>query len=172
MMKTLIIYYSRRGQNYVNGEIEDLPKGNTERIVDYIREAVDADVFEVRTVKKYPEDYMACTEEAQKEQRENARPPLLEYLDNADGYDNIVVAAPCWWGTCPYAVLTQLERLDLKGKKVFPVMTHEGSGLGNFPKTLKKSCRGAKVQRGLAVHGAEAEDSQDAVRRWAERHLT
>ena len=34
--KSLIIYYSRRGQNYVNGEIVDLEVGNTEVIVDYI----------------------------------------------------------------------------------------------------------------------------------------
>lgn len=170
-MKNLIIYFSRRGQNYVNGEIENLAKGNTERVVDYIREAVDADVFEIRTVKKYPEDYLACTEEAQKEQRRNERPELLEYLDDVSGYDNIIVAAPCWWGTCPYAMLTQLERLDLKGKRIFPVMTHEGSSLGNFPKTLKKSCKGAKIQRGLAVHGAEVTASEEVIKRWAKRNL-
>lgn len=171
-MKNLIIYFSRRGQNYVNGEIQDLAEGNTEQIVRFIRDAVPADVFEIKTVKSYPADYMACTEEAQREQRENARPKLREYLDDVSGYDNIIVAAPCWWGTCPYAMLTQLERLTLSGKKVFPVMTHEGSGLGNFPKTLKKSCKGAKIERGLAVHGAEAEASEDAVKRWAKRHLS
>ena len=30
MSKNLIIYYSRKGQNYVNGRIESLTKGNTE----------------------------------------------------------------------------------------------------------------------------------------------
>lgn len=36
MSKTLVIYYSRRGQNYVNGSIENLAKGNTEIAAEYI----------------------------------------------------------------------------------------------------------------------------------------
>lgn len=170
-MKTLIIFYSRKGQNYVNGTVRDLSKGNTRIVAETIRDAVGADLFEIQTVKTYPEDYIACTEVAKQEQRENARPELTQYLDTIDGYDQIVVAAPCWWGTCPYAVLTQLEQLDFKGKKVFPVMTHEGSGLGSFPRTLKKACKGAKIMKGLAVHGAEAPASTDVVRAWAKKVL-
>lgn len=170
-MKNLIIFYSRKGENYVNGAVQDLQKGNTEIVADYIRDAVGADLFEVRTVKDYPSDYIECTRVAKEEQKQNARPELQEYLDNVDGYDNIIVAAPCWWGTCPCAVLTQLERLNLKGKKIFPVMTHEGSGLGSFPRTLKKTCKGAKIAKGLAVHGAEAAQSEEAVKAWARKNL-
>jgi hypothetical protein len=68
-----------------------------------------------------------------------------------DAYDNIVVAGPCWWGTYPCAVFTQLEKLDFTGKTVFPVMTHEGSG--------------------LAVHGADARKSQAEVEKWAKANL-
>ena len=63
-MKSLIIYYSRRGQNYVNASIQNLSKGNAERIAAFIQNAVDADVFEVDTVKPYDKDYMVCIEEA------------------------------------------------------------------------------------------------------------
>ena len=35
-MGNLIIYYSRKGQNYWNGSIADLAKGNTERVAEYI----------------------------------------------------------------------------------------------------------------------------------------
>lgn len=170
-MKNLIIFFSRSGENYVNGDLKNLEKGNTEIVADAIRDAVGGDLFEIRTVKEYPADYMQCTKVAKEEQKENARPELQEYLDSAAEYDNIIVACPCWWGTCPYAVLTQLERLDLKGKKIYPVMTHEGSGLGSFPRTLKKSCKGAKIQKGLAVHGAEAASSEETVKAWARRHI-
>lgn len=170
-MSNLIIYFSRKGENYVNGNVVNLEKGNTEIVAETIREAVGGDLFEIRTVRTYPDDYMECTEVAKEEQKQNARPELQAYLDSVDGYDNIVVAAPCWWGTCPYAVLTQIERLDLTGKKIYPVMTHEGSGLGSFPRTLKKSCRGAKIERGLAVHGAEAEASKDVIAAWAKKHI-
>lgn len=30
MAKTLVIYYSRTGENYVNGSVRSLSKGNTE----------------------------------------------------------------------------------------------------------------------------------------------
>lgn len=73
-MSTLVIYYSRKGQNYVNGSIEDLKKGNTKIVAEYIAKAANADLFEVETEKEYSSDYMTCTEEAKDELRANARP--------------------------------------------------------------------------------------------------
>ena len=133
MAKTLVIYYSRKGQNYVSGSIVDLPKGNTEIVAEFIQKAVGADLFEIETKKSYAIDYTQCTVEAKAELRDNARPELVEMLPSVASYDNIVVAGPCWWGTYPVAVFTQLEALDFTGKKVFPVMTHEGSGIAGAP---------------------------------------
>ena len=42
MSKNLIIYYSRRGQNYFGGAIRDIPKGNTEYCVEFLQNAVAA----------------------------------------------------------------------------------------------------------------------------------
>ena len=36
-MANLIVYYSRKGQNYWNGSIVDLAKGNTERVAEFER---------------------------------------------------------------------------------------------------------------------------------------
>ena len=171
MAKNLIIYYSRKGQNYVNGAIKSLEKGNTEIVAEFIRKAVGGDLFEIETVKEYPADYMACTEEAQAELRAKARPELKAYLDDISAYDNVFVCGPCWWGTFPMAVVTQLERLDFTGKKVFAVMTHEGSGLGGSERTLKQSCKGAKIGKGLAIHGAEAPASEAVVAAWAKKSV-
>lgn len=52
MAKTLVIYYSRTGQNYVNGSIKSIEKGNTEIVAEFIRDAVDADLFEIKTKKR------------------------------------------------------------------------------------------------------------------------
>ena len=171
MAKNLIIYYSRKGQNYVNGSIKNLSKGNTELCAEFIQKAVGGDLFEVDTVKAYSDDYTTCTEEAQRELRAKARPELKNYLDDISGYDNIFVCGPCWWGTFPMAVLTQLEILDFTGKRVFPVMTHEGSGLGGSERSLKQSCRGATVGKGLAVHGADAAKSEATVAEWAKKSV-
>lgn len=107
MAKNLIIYYSRKGENYVNGRIVDLKKGNTEICAEFIKEAVGGDLFEIETVNEYSKDYHRCTEEAQQELRENARPELKKYLSDIDDYDNIFVCGPYWWGTYPVAVFTQ-----------------------------------------------------------------
>ena len=171
MSKNLIIYYSRKGQNYVNDSIKDLKKGNTEIVAEFIPNAVGGDLFEIETVREYSKDYMTCTEEAQEELRTKARPELKAYLDNISEYDNVFVCGPCWWGTFPMAMLTQLEKLDFTGKKVFAVMTHEGSGLGGSERTLKQSCKGATVGRGLAVHGADAAKSEAMVAAWAKKSV-
>ena len=172
MKKTLVIYYSRKGQNYVNGSIRDLAKGNTEIVAEYIRDSVGADLFKVETLKEYSKDYMTCTEEAKEELRKNSRPELKAYIDNINEYDNVVVAGPCWWGTYPCAVFTQLERLDFTGKRVFPVMTHEGSGMAGAAQALKKYCKGAEIGKGLAVHGADAQNSFPDVEKWAKKELS
>jgi len=171
MAKTLVIYYSRKGQNYVNGSIVDLPKGNTEICAEYIKKAVGADIFEIETQKAYSTDYTQCTIEAKEELYNNARPELVKMLDSVAEYDNIVVAGPCWWGTYPCAVFTQLEALDFSGKKVFPLMTHEGSGIAGAPAALKKYCHGAVVGEGMAMQGADAAGSESKVAAWAKKNL-
>ena len=171
MAKNLIIYYSRKGQNYVNGNIVDLKKGNTEICAEFIQKAVGGDLFEIETVNDYSKDYHECTEEAQQELRENARPKLKRYLSGIEDYDNIFLCGPCWWGTYPVAVFTQLEKLDFTGKKVMALMTHEGSGLGKSERDLRKICKGAAFGSGIAVHGADAMKSERAVADWAEKSI-
>ena len=171
MAKNLIIYYSRKGENYWNGSIKNIAKGNTEIVAEFIRKAVGGDLFEIDTVKPYADDYYVCIEEAKRELNSDSRPELKKYLDNIDGYDNVFVCGPCWWGTFPMAIFTQLEKLNFSGKKVMAVMTHEGSGLGSCERDLKKLCSGAAFGKGLAVHGADASKSESTVADWAKQVL-
>lgn len=65
MAKVLIAYYSRRGENYVNGSIRNLKLGNTEVVAAKIKALLpDADMFRIDTVRQYSESYMTCIEEA------------------------------------------------------------------------------------------------------------
>ena len=167
MAKNLIIYYSRKGENYWNGGFKDLKKGNTEIVAEYIQKAVGGDLFEVETVRGYSPSYMTCIEEAQEELRKKARPELKRYLESIDEYDNVFVCGPCWWGTFPMAIFTQLEKLDWAGKKVMAVMTHEGSGLGGSERSLKEICKGASFGKGFSVAGHDAARSEAQVAAWA-----
>lgn len=171
MSKNLIIYYSRKGENYVNGSLKFLEKGNTEIAAEFIQKAVGGDMFRVETVKPYSESYNICIEEAKRELNENARPELQKYLQDISQYDNIFVCGPCWWGTFPLAIFSQLERLDFTGKKVIPLMTHEGSGLGGSERDIKNICKGAEFGKGLAVHGADAARSEKIISQWAKNSI-
>ena len=98
MAKTLIAFYSRRGENWVDGSVRFLPKGNNEVIVEKIKALLpEADVFRIETVKKYSDDYMVCIEEAKQELRAKARPELTAKVENMDQYDTIILGYPNWW---------------------------------------------------------------------------
>ena len=169
MSKTLIVYYSRKGENYVNGSVRNLTKGNTEIVAEMIAGLTGGDLFEIDTVKPYAADYYACIDEAKAELRQNARPELKAYPDSLDEYDTIFVGYPNWWGTMPMAMFTFLEHFDLSGKRILPFCTNEGSGMGSSERDLKKVCRGAKVESGLSIHGAEAANSRGQVETWVRK---
>ncbi len=171
MSKNLIIYYSRKGENYVNGTLKHIEKGNTEVVAAYIRDAVGADLFEVDTVKPYSAAYMTCINEAKVEAENHERPALKEILTDISEYDNIVIAGPCWWGTYPMAIFTQLEALDFTGKNVFALMTHEGSGQAGSERDVRKYCKGANVGESLAVKGGSVLQARETVESWAKRNL-
>ena len=68
-MSSIVIYFSRSGENYFGGELKNIEKGNTEVIAEYIQELDGADLFKVEPAVEYPADYMECIDVAQKEQQ-------------------------------------------------------------------------------------------------------
>lgn len=167
MAKILTVYYSRKGENYVNGSIKSITKGNTERVAEFVQKAVGGDLFEVQTVHEYDKDYYKCIDEAKKELREKARPEIKSYPEKFESYDIIFVGYPNWWGTMPMCMFTLLEHFDLSGKTIIPFCTNEGSGMGVSERDLKNLCHNATVKSGLSVHGAESEQSEAKVSSWA-----
>ena len=171
MATVLIAYYSRKGENYWDGQIVSLAKGNTEIIAAMIQKTIGGDLFEIDTVKSYPEDYTACTKVAQEELRKNARPKLKKYLESMDAYDTIFVGYPNWWGTCPMAGFTFLEHYNLTGKRIIPFCTNEGSDMGSSEQDLKKVCKGADIMKGLPIRGYKAVQSENIVAHWARKFM-
>jgi flavodoxin len=64
-----------------------------------------------------------------------------------------------------------LEHFDFTGKNIIPFCTNEGSGMGQSERDLNKICKGAKVLKGLSVHGAEAATSEKKVADWAKKSI-
>ena len=165
-MSNLVIYFSRSGENYFGGVLKNIEKGNTEVIAEYIKEITGADLFKVEPKAEYPSDYMECIDVAKKELQKNARPEIIEILDDISDYDTIFIGFPNWWGTLPMPMFTQLEQLDFTGKTIKPFVTHEGSGFGTSEKDIKKLCRGGNIKKGLSIPGANVYDAKDIVKSW------
>ena len=73
--KSLIAFFSRKGFNYANGGIINLPVGNTEIVAHKIQLLTGGgnDMFHIEPQTAYPIYYTETTEIAQKEMRENSR---------------------------------------------------------------------------------------------------
>lgn len=166
MSKKLIAYYSRAGENYVSGMLKMLDVGNTEIAAGIIRDLTDADLFKIEQIKPYSKGYNNCIEEAKADQQRNARPELKAYPESVDGYDVIYLGYPNYWSTMPMAVFTFLEHFDFSGKIIKPFCTHEGSGMGKSVSDIKKLCPGARVEKGLAIHGSNINRAKKDIESW------
>ena len=163
---TLIVYFSRTGENYNVGNVE---VGNTAMLASYIKEYLKCDSFEIVPVDKYPDNYDECTNIASKEKDDNARPKIAGKIDNFDNYKTVFVGYPIWWGDLPMIMYTFMEDYDFKGKTVIPFNTHEGSGDAGTYNTIKEKLSGADVNtNGLALDGktARSDDGKQKTVDW------
>lgn len=170
MAKTMIAFFSRADENYFGGAMRYVKVGNTEIVVNHMKEMIEADIFKIEMKEPYSPVYMTCIDEAKKDLRDNARPELVSMPDSIDEYDTIIIAFPNYWGTYPMAVATFLDSFDFSGKRILPLCTNEGSGMGGSERDLKKACPGAEVKAGLPVSGSRAEESADAVKKWLSKN--
>ena len=166
MAKILIAFFSRADENYFGGAMRYVKVGNTEIVVNLMKEMIPADTFKIEMKEPYSPVYMTCIEEAKKDLRAKARPELTNYLDSIDEYDTIVLAYPNYWGTMPMAVFTFLEKYDFTGRTILPLCTNEGSGMGGSERDIKKAAPGADVKKGLSITGSSAANSGASVKRW------
>lgn len=153
--KVLVAFFSRTGENYAVGNIE---KGNTHIIAEMIANETGGKLFQIETVKPYPDEYKACVDIAKTEKENNARPEVKGDIKVKD-YDVIFLGYPNWWGDMPMAVYTFIEKHDWNGKTVIPFCTHEGSGLSDTERKLKDACKKSTVSEGLAIKGTTAQNS-------------
>lgn len=161
--KSLVIYFSRSGENYAVGYID---KGNTEVIAEYIRDITNADLFKTEPAKPYSSNYKQCCREALEEKKQNIRPKLKNYLTDISEYKTIYIGFPIYFGTMPACMLTQLEKLDFTGKNIKVFTTHEGSGLGNAVADVKNVCKGADVTDSIAIQGKTVYSAKAQIEAW------
>ena len=167
---TLVLYFSRTGEQYVVGVID---KGNTAIVAEMIAEQTGADLFEVLPADDhYPMTYEALTDVAKQEQNDNARPAYSGELPDLSKYSTIFIGAPVWWGDWPMIMYTVFENNDFSGKTLIPFSTHEGSGLSGFDEKLEDVCPDSTIGKGLAIEGNDAQNNQEKARESVSGWLT
>ena len=168
-MAKLVAFYSRADENYFGGAIKYIKVGNTEKAANMIAELTGAELFKIEQKVPYAADYNTCIAQAKKDKEANARPELTKLPENLAAYDEIYLGYPNYWGTMPMAVYTFLESLDFTGKKIYPFCTHEGSGLSSTEQDIRKSAKGAVVEKGIAIHGSSVDNAKAALEKWIKK---
>ena len=165
-MPSIIIYFSRAGENYVGGSIQRLETGNTEIAARLLQQETQGEIFRLEPKTPYSDLYRECVAQAREEMQRDARPALAAYPQSMEKFDTVYLAYPNYCGTMPMPVFTFLDHYDFTGKTICPLCTHEGSGMGHSEEDIRRLCPGATVKAGLAVRGAQAAQAGPAIHAW------
>lgn len=150
-MKKLIVYYSY--------------SGNTEKLVNIIKDKIDCDVVEIKTVNKYSEDYETVVEEAKDEINNNYMPEIKDINIDLSKYNDIILATPVWWYTYAPAVNTFLHKYDLTGKNIIPLVTN-GGFIGHTIKDIESASGGVIVNEVNLRFNKDKLVNEDDFKKW------
>jgi len=152
MSKSLIAYFSWGG--------------NTKKIANLINEFLNTDLFEIKTVEKYPENYHDLAYGIAKEQKEKNIFPKIENNIDLSQYDTIYLGTPAWWYTLAPAVKTFLKDNDFLNKTIVPFITHGGGGGYTIDADMAQLASGAKVLKPLVVYNSGDSLTKENIKNW------
>ena len=150
--KMLIIFFSHTG--------------NTETFANYIKKNANITSFKIVPAAPYPNNYNTMLEIAQQERNNNSRPEIKDPLTDISQYNTILLGYPIWYSHIPNIVITQLEKLNFKGKTIYPFNTHGSSGVGNSISDIKEYAPGATIKDGYPIKGSEIKNKEDDIIDW------
>lgn len=145
--------------------------GVTAKLAEKLASAIDADLHEIKPEVSYTTADLDWTNKKSRssvEMNDKAfRPAVANMVEDMNQYSIIYIAFPIWWYIAPTIINTFLEQYDLKGKKIIPVATSGGSGMGNTIKELAPSCAGADLRDGKVF---SVNTSESKLKAWAEEY--
>ena len=149
--------------------------GNTRGIAQKIEaqlktQGASVDVFVIEPVKAYSSNYNTCLEEAQRDQRAQARPPLKNSIANMAQYDTIILGYPNWWASIPMPIATFLESYDFSGKTIIPFCSHGGGRFGQSLTAIAKLAPRAKIAEGLSVNYSGGNSLPNDITAWLRKN--
>jgi flavodoxin len=143
--------------------------GNTRVIAGTLQRALEADLFEIRPARPYPDDYEQHVAQATRERDSGFEPTLAENVANIAAYDEIYLGFPIWGETIPPPVRSFLKTHDLQGKTVRPFITHGGYGVGSSPSVLTNHAVGARIEKAFVMEADQERRTMNAVHGWLDQ---
>jgi flavodoxin len=140
--------------------------GNTRVVAKSISLALGADLFEIRTQERYPDDYFEMVAQAERERQAGFEPPLAELVTNMAEYDTVFLGSPIWGQTAPSVLRSFLSQHDLSGKTLVPVITHGGYGLGSSLEVIRAHAPNANVIDGLTIEADQERRTVETINDW------
>ena len=144
-----------------------IPPGNVQQLAGWVQEETGGNLFSIRVTDPYPSDWDACLDRANEEWGADARPELLENVENLERYDTVFLGYPNWWYGVPMALLSFLEQNDLAGKQVYLFCSHGTGGLANSVELITEAAPAAEISDHIFdCYEEEAASSEEDIRRW------
>lgn len=143
--------------------------GNTRVIAETLHRALDAELFEIRPARPYPEDYEQHVAQATSERNSGFEPPLASKVENIAGYNQVFLGFPIWGATAPPPIRSFLKAHDLRGKTMRPFITHGGYGTGKAPSVLTSLAPGARIERAFVMEADQERRTLNQINSWLGR---
>ena len=140
----LVAYFSWADNAVIEGEVDAVASpsvtapGNVEQLATWVQEETGGDLFSIRVTEPYSSDWDECLDRANNERSQNARPELVEAVENIGDYEVVFLGYPNWWYGAPMAVLSFIEENDLSGKQVFLFCSHGTGGLAGSVEDIEE----------------------------------
>jgi flavodoxin len=150
--RTLVAYFTR--------------SGNTRVIAKLLQRTLSADLFEIRPVQPYPEDYFENVEQARLERDRDGQRALLENVAEMAQYHTVYLGFPIWGETMPPVIKAFLAGHDLAGKTLIPFITHGGYGAGNSAAELARRAPKARLQPAFVMEADQERRTTTEVQDW------
>ena len=143
--------------------------GNTAKMAGWIQQKVGGDLFSIIVSEPYSSDYDECLDRAADEKAENARPELVNHVDNMEDYDVVFLGFPNWWYTAPMAIFSFIEEYDFSGKTVVPFCAHGTGGLaGSVADITAALPDSTEVLEPIGVYRPDIDSAQPVINEWLE----
>lgn len=141
--------------------------GNVQQLAGWVQQKTGGDLFSIQVTDPYPSDWDDCLARANQERGGNARPELVENVENLEKYDVVFLGYPNWWYGVPMALLSFLENNDLSGKQVYLFCSHGTGGLANSVDIITETLPDGEISDNIFdCYEEEAPSSQEEIESW------